>query len=135
HWKDDPDRRDQLLEYWRVIAADSLELGDVVGYARALCERGVPDGGRAVLELAGAMGHQQSNDDVAFLGLHPARVMAEDDPYRGVVDGDARAELIADEDDEPMAGILATLWEAAPLLWADVAGAEARAGLTGARKL
>ena len=134
-WKDEADKRDLLIEYWRVIAADSLEMGDVVGYARALCQRGSADGGRAALELAGAMGHELSVDDVGFLGLHPARIMAEDDPYRGVIDSDARAELIVDDDDEPLAAILATLWEAAQLLWSDVSEAEERGGISGARKL
>ena len=134
-WKDDPDRVDVIVEFSRVLAADSLEVADVVTYANALCERGHGDGGRAILELAGAMGHELTNKQVSFLGLHPVRLMAEDEAYKGIIDGDARSELLADEDDEPMAAIMATLWEAAPLLWADVAGAQSRAGMSGARKL
>ncbi|HUS67692.1 MAG TPA: hypothetical protein VMZ28_24320 [Kofleriaceae bacterium] len=134
-WKDDKDRREVLIEFRRVLAADTLALEDVVGYARALCEAGHGDGGLTVLDLAVAMGHAPSNADVSFQAVHPARVMAEDDPYKGQIDADARAELIADEDDQPMAPILAALWDAAPLLWADVAEAQSRAGMTGARKL
>jgi hypothetical protein len=134
-WKNDPERKDVIVEFSRVLAADSLEVGDVVAYADALCERGHGDGGRAVLELAAAMGHDLDKKQVSFLGLHPVRLMAEDEAYKGAVDGDARSELLADEDDEPMAGIMAALWDAAPLLWADVSGAQARAGMSGARKL
>jgi tetratricopeptide (TPR) repeat protein len=134
-WRDDPTRRDEVIELHRVLAADSLAGADVAAYAEALCWMGHGDGGRAVLELAAAMGQSLSNDDVKFLALHPVRVMAEDDSYRGTVDSDARAELIADEDDEPMAAVLATVWEAAPLLWADVGEAQERAGMSGARKV
>jgi hypothetical protein len=81
------------------------------------------------------MGHDLDKKQVSFLGHHPVRLMAEDEAYKGTVDGDARRELLADDDDEPMAAIMAALWEAAPLLWADVAGAQARAGMGGARKL
>ena len=134
-WKDDPERKDVIVEFSRVLAADSLDVADVVTYADALCERGVGDGGRAVLELAGAMGHALDSRQVSFLALHPVRVMAEDEAYKGTIDGDARAELLADDDDEPTAAIMAALWEAAPLLWADVEGAQTRAGMAGAKKL
>ncbi|HWM85119.1 MAG TPA: tetratricopeptide repeat protein [Kofleriaceae bacterium] len=134
-WREDADRRDDVIELHRVLAADSLDPADVAAYAQALCRAGNADGGRALLELAAAMGQSLSNDDVKFLAMHQVRVMAEDDPYRGVVDSDARAELIADEDDEPMAAVLATVWEAAALLWADVADAQTRAGMSGARRV
>ncbi|HKE17623.1 MAG TPA: tetratricopeptide repeat protein [Kofleriaceae bacterium] len=134
-WQSDPERRDEVVELHRVLAADALDPAEVAAYAGALCRAGRADGGRALLEVAAALGQPLSNDDVQFLAVHPVRVMAEDDPYRGVLDSDARAELIADEDDEPMAAVLATVWEAAPLLWADVGEAQTRAGMTGARKL
>ncbi|HTE55100.1 MAG TPA: hypothetical protein VK698_29815 [Kofleriaceae bacterium] len=134
-WADDPARRDEVIELHRVLAADSLDLADVAAYAQAMCRALNADGGRALLELAAAMGLALSNDDVKFLAVHPVRVMAEDDSYRGVVDSDARSELIADEDDEPLAAVLATVWEAAPILWADVGEAQARLGLHGARKV
>ncbi len=134
-WRDEAERRDDVIELHRVLAADTLDAADVYGYAQALCRAGNADGGRALLELVAAMGQPLSNDDVKFLAVHPARVMAEDDPYRGTVDGDARAELIADDDDQPMAAVLTTLWEAAPLLWADVVEAQARMGMSGAHKV
>jgi tetratricopeptide (TPR) repeat protein len=134
-WRDEAERRDEVIELCRVLAADTLDPAEVSGYAQALCRAGNADGGRALLELVAAMGQPLSNDDVKFLAVHPARVMAEDDPYRGTVDGDARAELIADDDDQPMAAVLTTLWEAAPLLWADVGEAQARMGMSGARKV
>src|SRR5690606_41225824 len=81
----DSERLDVIVEFRRILAADSLAPEDVIAYGRALCARGSGDGGRALLELAGAMGCELSNEDVSFLGLHPVRVMAEDDSYRGVI--------------------------------------------------
>jgi hypothetical protein len=134
-WRDDPDRQDEVIELHRILAADSLELADVAAYAQALCAAGRGDGGRALLELAAAMGLALSNDDVKFLAMHPLRVMAEDDSYRGAIDGETRAELIADEDDEPLAAVMTAIWEAAPVLWADVGEAQERTGMSGARRV
>jgi Tfp pilus assembly protein PilF len=134
-WQGEPDRLGEVVELHRVLAADSLDLADVTAYAEALCRAGNGDGGRALLELAAVMGQPLSNEDVSFLALHPVRAMTEDDPYRGAIDAAARAELIADEEDEPLAGILAAVWEAAPLLWADVGEAQTRTGMSGAHKV
>jgi hypothetical protein len=43
--------------------------------------------------------------------------------YRGALDDDDRAALIADPGDAPLAAILAATWDAAPLLWPDPARA------------
>src|SRR5690606_7409350 len=74
-WSADSERLDVIVEFRRILAADSLAPEDVIAYGRALCARGSGDGGRALLELAGAMGCELSNEDVSFLGLHPVRVM------------------------------------------------------------
>jgi Tfp pilus assembly protein PilF len=134
-WGADPDRRDQLLEYRRTLAGDSLETSDIVEYARALCEAGIGDGGRAMLEVAALADHVLSDPDRAFLAAHQPRRMAEDEAYRAVLTAEDRAELIADDEDAPMAEILATLWDAAPLLWSESADALERCGVVGASRV
>ena len=75
-WKDDPDKRDELLELRRVLAADTMAPKDVVTYARALCQAKHDDGGRAILELAATLGHQYDKFDRAFLDRRPVYDMA-----------------------------------------------------------
>src|SRR5690606_3919732 len=78
-WKDDPQKRDDLLDYRRVLAADSMKLKDVVNYARALCQAKRDDGGRAILELSALMGHDVGKLDQGFLDRRPVYQMAADE--------------------------------------------------------
>ena len=137
-WKDDAARRDQLLEFRRILAVDSMELKDVVTYARALCVAKHDDGGRAMLELAQVMGHKLNDLDRAFLERRPFYELAADESYRGAVGDAQRVEVILDRsedlDDEAdlLPIILGTMSEAASLLWPDTATSLARAGVTDA---
>jgi hypothetical protein len=134
-WKGDPSRVALSLDYHRELAADTMDAEDVSAYGAALIAAGNHDGGRVAIELAATLGKELDNDEVAFLGTHPVRMMAEDEPYRGAMEPDDRAELLADDGDEPLTGVFAALWEAAPLLWADTDAALAAIGATGADRL
>jgi Tfp pilus assembly protein PilF len=135
-WRDDLARRDDLLEFRRVLALDSLELEDVVSYARDLCRLRHDDGGRAMLDLAQAMGHRLSDLDRTFLDRRPVYQMSPDEAYRGTLDERQRSEVILDrEDDEDgnlLGVILNTVWEAAPLLWPEISEALLRSGVVDA---
>lgn len=140
-WKDDPARRDQLLEFRRILAVDSMELQDVVTYARALCVAKHDDGGRAMLELAQVMGHKLNDLDRAFLERRPFYALASDEAYRGAVSDAQRVEVILDrsedQDDEGdlLPIVLGTVSEAASLLWPESGAALERAGVTGASRV
>jgi tetratricopeptide (TPR) repeat protein len=140
-WKVDPARREELLEYRRILALDSLEREDVVAYARDLCRLKHDDGGRAMLDLAQAMGHRLNELDRAFLDRRPVYQMAPDEAYRGALDETLRAEVILDrgddaDDDANLLGvILSTVWEAAPLLWPETAEALLRSGVADALRV
>lgn len=137
-WKDDPARREQLMAFRRLLALDSLERKDVVTYARALCGAKHDDGGRAMLELAMAMGHQLNDLDRAFLERRPVYQMAADEAYRNQVTDSQRSEIIldrvedADEAENLLPRVLTTLSEAAGLLWPEAEVALDRSGVMGA---
>lgn len=124
-----------LLEFRREIAADTLAADDVVAYARALCKAENADGGRSTLELAAVLGHEQNKNDVGFLARHTARVMADDEAYKAGIDSDARAELLQDSNDAPLAAICSTLWDHAALLWSSVDEAFARSKVKDATRI
>ncbi|MEM9489290.1 MAG: tetratricopeptide repeat protein, partial [Myxococcota bacterium] len=141
-WKDDPDKVEQLLEFRRILAADTLSLADVVNYARALQKAKNDDGGRAILELAALMGHKLDKFDQAFLDRRPVYEMAADEAYRGQLSAQQRAELIEnrgpDEEDEDdvLARLLTTLWhEAAALLWPEIDEQLERCGVYSAERI
>lgn len=124
-WKDDPDKRKLLLEYRRVIAADSMELEDIVNYARALCRAKDDDGGRALLELAEVMGHRMGPLDIAFLERRPVYGMAADEAYRHPISDEHYQKLVlgrapgSSAKDDIFVQILRALWSAASVLWPD----------------
>ncbi len=134
-WKSDEDKRDTILEYRRVLAADSRDATDVVAYAATLRKAGRIDASVATFELAEVLGHALSDADRAFLAEHPPRKMAADVPYRGKLDRQDRLELIRDDADRPMADLLSTLWEAAPLLWSEPLDALERCTVVGAKRV
>jgi tetratricopeptide (TPR) repeat protein len=138
-WRDDQAKRDDLLEFRRTLARDSVGLEDVVSYARDLCRLRHDDGGRAMLDLAQSMGHRLSDLDRTFLERRPVYQMSPDEAYRGTLDERQRSELILDrdEDDEGnlLAVILNTIWEAAPLLWPEIAEALLRNGVSDALRV
>jgi tetratricopeptide (TPR) repeat protein len=138
-WRDDPAKRDDLLEFRRLLALDSVELEDVVSYARDLCRLRHDDGGRAMLDLAQAMGHRLSDLDRTFLERRPVYQMSPDEAYRGTLDERQRSELILDRDDEDdgnlLGVILNTIWEAAPLFWPEIAEALLRNGVSDALRV
>jgi tetratricopeptide (TPR) repeat protein len=118
-WSADPEHADRVLDYRRQLASDTMDPDDAASYAKALIETGHSDGGRVALELSAHLGRELDNDDVAFLGTHPVKMMAEDEPYRGAVEAEDRAALLSDPDDLPLTEVFASLWEAAPLMWSD----------------
>ncbi len=134
-WKDEPKRAEAVIDYRRELAADSLELADVLAYARMLRRAGHGDGGRAMLEVATTLGHTLDVHDSAFLADHPAAHLAEDEAYRGTLDEELRAALIADRDEQPLGELLAMLWQAAPLLWTEAEEALERCGVVGATRV
>jgi tetratricopeptide (TPR) repeat protein len=143
-WKDEPQKRDALLDYRRVLAADSMNLKDVVNYARALCQARRDDGGRAILELSALMGHDVAKLDQGFLDRRPVYQMAADEAYRRPLTEAQHAELVlgrslgaADEDspEKFLAGLLSALWEAASLLWSEPEEGLERSTVAGAAKV
>jgi tetratricopeptide (TPR) repeat protein len=135
-WRDDPAKRDDLLEFRRILAMDGVALEDVVSYARDLCRLRHDDGGRAMLDLAQAMGHRLSDLDRSFLERRPVYQMPPDEAYRGTLDERQRSEVILDREDEDdgnlLGVILNTVWEAAPLLWPEISEALLRSGVADA---
>lgn len=123
-WNDDPKKRDVLLGFRRIIAADSMALADVVNYARALCRGKHDDGGRALLELAEVMGHRMGPLDIAFLERRPVYKMAADEAYRNSIKKSHYNELVLgftsdDQELDMMRRLLATIFKAASVLWPD----------------
>ncbi len=105
------------------------DLGDIVAWARSLAQQGNIEDARAAFELAEALGAHV--DDA----IPAARSMASDEAYGGVLDDDDRHTLIDDEDEGPLAEILALAWEAAPLLYPDARAALMHAGYGDARRV
>ncbi|HWN70371.1 MAG TPA: tetratricopeptide repeat protein, partial [Haliangium sp.] len=138
-WRDDAAKRDDLLEFRRLLAMDSGALEDVVSYARDLCRLRHDDGGRAMLDLAQAMGHRLSDLDRTFLDRRPVYQMPPDEAYRGALDERQRGELILDREDDDegnlLGVILTTIWEAAPLLWPEISEALLRSGVADALRV
>jgi hypothetical protein len=119
---------DVLLGHLRGLVVAEQKPAEVLALAHALShDAGAgpvdEDGGRATLELAAALGEQLTDDDQAYLVKHPARVMAPDEIYAGVIEDADHAALFADPDDAPLGEILLAMWEAAPILWPDAARA------------
>jgi tetratricopeptide (TPR) repeat protein len=134
-WAHEGERQEERLEYKRVLAAHTLVLQDIVDYADELISAQRNDGGVAVLELAETLGHAPGREQTEFLRAHPARAIARDEAYRGIIDEAEARSLLGDAEDLPMHTLLEQLWEAAPLLWSDVAGALDRVGAGDAERI
>ncbi len=134
-WSADADKREVVLDFRRTLAADTGEVEDVASYARALREAERPDEAVAMLELAEVLGYVLTDKDRTFLDEHPSRRMAADEAYRGKVSADEHAQLIDDPADEPMASLLAVVWEAAALLWSEPDDALERCMVIGAQRV
>jgi len=134
-WQGDEETKSRLIEYHRTIAVDSRELGDVIAYGRALSAVKQYDGGRAILELAKALGFELSEDDLVFMRRQPVRVMAADEAYNGSIDDDLHRRLMGEVDSALMSQVMATLWESASLLFSDTDSVLASRGLSGAERL
>jgi tetratricopeptide (TPR) repeat protein len=105
------------------------DVADVLAWARRLAASGNTDDARAAFELAGALGAAFDDD------LPPARALAADEVYGAVLDDTERRALVDDDDEGPLAGILALLAEAAPLLCTDARTALIDAGFSDARRV
>ena len=128
-------KREAILEYRRELAADRIELPEVVTYAKALCDAEEITAAVAMLDLAEALGYTLTEKDRSFLAAHPWRTMSADKPYQGYIDGQDYMALIRDDADSPMADLLATMWSAAALLWSEPADALERCGVFGAQRI
>lgn len=105
------------------------DVDDVLAWARGLAADGNLDDARAAFELAGVLGATFDDD------LPIARALAADEVYGALLDDAERRALVDDEDEGPLAGILALLAEAAPLLCTDTRSALIDAGFADARRV
>ncbi|MFT3697546.1 MAG: tetratricopeptide repeat protein [Kofleriaceae bacterium] len=148
--KEDPTRRDATTSHLQAIVAQTGALPDLLAWADELRRQNKLDPARATLEVAIASGHTADVHQSAFLQVNKPYAMRDDEPYKGTVDPPAvpsgtaaspgQAGLIGDHaliapEDAPLAGIAATLAEAAQLMWPDLEEAFARFGLQGARRV
>ena len=106
------------------------DVADILAWARGLAAQGNVDDARAAFELAAALGAQFDDDE-----WPAARPLASDEAYGGMLADAERRALTDDEDEGPLAEILAVLWEAAPLLCTDAQTALVGAGFPDARRV
>jgi tetratricopeptide (TPR) repeat protein len=130
---DDPTRRDAIALQLQAITAATGALADLVAWADELRRHGAGEPARATLELAIAAGHPADVQQRAFLSVHAAHALRDDEPYRTALDGD-RA-LIRDPAEAQLAGVAAALTEAAALLWPDLEDTLARSAASDARRV
>ena len=125
--------REAIAEHLQMITASTGLLADLVAWADELRKVQRPDAARMALELAIACGHPPDVHQSAFLQVHKAYAMRDDESYRASLES-ADHNLI---DPEALAlGPVATaLFDAAPMLWPDLDQALARAGVPGARRI
>ncbi|MEZ4403769.1 MAG: tetratricopeptide repeat protein [Kofleriaceae bacterium] len=131
----EPARRGDLVELRRALAAASAAAADVAAWADELRRADRTDAAVVALELALALGASPDVHQTAFRQLHPARAMAADESYRGVVDAPTRARFLHEPDLDQLGPVWSTLAEAASLLWPDPDEALARAGVAGAHRI
>ncbi len=136
---DDPGKKEQVLGHLAAITGATGTLADLLAWAEELRRQNKGDAGRATLELAQACGHTIDVHQSAFLSVHKAYVLRDDESYKGALEASERALLNDPSEVGPSAAALAplaaTLAEAAALLWPDTDEALARAGLRGARRI
>tara|TARA_R110002073_G_scaffold225022_9_gene385475 strand:- start:5956 stop:14361 length:8406 start_codon:yes stop_codon:yes gene_type:complete len=133
-WANRDDKTNLQREFRKTLASSSLAVDDIVEYAHGEATADA-DGARCALELAAALGYEYNDSDVAFLARHTTKVMADDEAYKGSLAPKARATLLADAADEPLATICQTLWESAALLWSNVDAALERSGVAQASRI
>jgi len=131
---DDPTRRDGVRAHLQAITAATGALPDLVAWAEELRRHDQADAGRAALELAIACGHATDVHQTAFLSIHKAYALRDDESYRAALESADRA-LITDPEEALLAPVAAALAEAAALLWPNLDEALARAGAEGARRV
>ncbi len=127
--REDASRKPAIAGHLQAIAHATGALPDLVAWADELRKVDRADAGLAALELAIACGHTADVHQRAFLSVHKAYAMRDDEAYRAVLDASER-ELVSpmDADHALLAPIAATLTEAAQLLWSDLDAALARNG-------
>ena len=120
------------LEHLRTVAAFSGELRDVIAYADMLqtTQPRPSSDAQLILELVAAAGQTLNDAQHAVMAL-PVPTMAADAAYRSVLDSTGRA-MLSDPELSALAPIIATIAEAATLLWPDLDDALARRNLRGA---
>jgi tetratricopeptide (TPR) repeat protein len=128
---DDPSRRDAIAGHLAAIAHATGALSDLLAWGDEMRRQNKPDLGRATFELAAACGHSLDVHQAAFLQIHKAKQMRDDEPYKAVVEDSSL--LVSEE--HPLSSIAATLAEAAALMWPDLEEALSRAGCAGAKRL
>lgn len=107
---------------------------DVLAWARASARSGGA-GARPLFELARVLGAELSTSDRAMMAALPSRIMASDETYGAAIDPAERRALVDDPADDPLAGVLEALAEAATLVWPGTAAALAGAGLAAAERI
>jgi tetratricopeptide (TPR) repeat protein len=132
-WRDAPDHHQEVVEYHRFIADSSRDPADLAAYGRTLLRLGDPDGARAILCLAAALGAVLDAAAETELLAQPPPALDADHRYRDQLGADEHEALIA-HCDPHLARFLALLWQAAPLLWSDPQAALERCGVTSARR-
>ncbi len=121
-----------LVPLLRPLVDADREPAEILALARALAAEvdagagpgpgaGDEEAARAMLELAAVLGvaPEVADEAEAWLGRHPARVMASDESYAGNLDAQTRRELVDDPADAPLGDELEACWESAALLCAD----------------
>jgi tetratricopeptide (TPR) repeat protein len=121
------------LEHVRAVVAHTGVVSDLVAYADQLRSVGRVADSRVAIELAVAAGHQADDAQRAQLET-PASTMNADTAYRGSIDIHGRG-LLSDPDLAALSPIIATIAEAASLLWPDFDDAMARRNVAGATRV
>jgi tetratricopeptide (TPR) repeat protein len=135
----DASKRETIALHLQAITCATGALADLVGWADELRRQNLGDAGRATLELALACGHPADVHQRAFLSIHPARALRDDEAYKAALDPDrpdrgGRA-LIADPELAALAPIAAVLAEAAALVWPDLDETLERNAVAAARRV
>jgi len=108
---------------------------DIIASARELAAAGSFEEGRAMYELARALGVELVAEDEQFLDENPAKPMASDEAYAVVLDDHERRALVDDELEGPLADLMLLLGEAANLVCPDAKSALDQEALFDARRV
>ena len=108
---------------------------DVIAWARDVATSGIFEDARAAFELARALGVELAPADETFLATHRPRPMASDEAYAAQLDEAERRQLVDDDADGILGGILELIGEAIALVCPDAKTALEPADLAGARRV